>query len=341
LAGFRCFMLNAQTPSSDPHWELIHDYDFDSIDTTEWHVFDNYDHSAHIQVPESPLRDLIFLSKSSNVRTEESELVIELIKEKFSCPKSARHEHGCSAQAETGDRYHYTSGYVQSIQDYLYGYIEARIKCPNDIGLNTAFWTFVNNGQPYSEIDIFELLPGAFINGSYHDENVMSSNIHWLDSAGIVRTDFRTYGIDDYTDYHTYAVEWTPDKIILYVDGKVVRNSINQGIVYSSHLIFDVGFSGWKDPIITSSHVKMLVDWVRIYALRDDCEKSIDTCSYDFSSHDNRVKKDIIIGGGGCENRISPWQRVVLRATDGIEIKGDFTVPLGAEFYADVNQCIE
>jgi hypothetical protein len=51
------------------------------------------------------------------------------------------------------------------------------------------------------------------------------------------------------------------------------------------------------------------------------------------------VKKSITIGGSGCSNSLTSGKNVVFRATDGIEIKGDFIVPIGAEFYADVNQC--
>lgn len=37
-------------------------------------------------------------------------------------------------------------------------------------------------------------------------------------------------------------------------------------------------------------------------------------------------------------NALQTTDNVYLRATDGVEINGDFIVPLGAELYIDVNE---
>ncbi len=52
-----------------------------------------------------------------------------------------------------------------------------------------------------------------------------------------------------------------------------------------------------------------------------------------------RLKKEIVIGGGSCVNSIHVNTNQFLRATDGILINGDFTVPFGSELYIDVNPC--
>lgn len=55
--------------------------------------------------------------------------------------------------------------------------------------------------------------------------------------------------------------------------------------------------------------------------------------------HDNKVKKSITIGNGSCNNSLNTGDNIYLRASEGVSINGDFTVPIGAELYIDVNSC--
>ncbi len=345
LITFVCLLninIRAQIPSNDPHWKLIFEDDFTTLNTSAWKVFNNFDHYAGVYNPplpaESWLRKLVFLNKSTNVRVDNGALIIQMNKENYTCPSSSLVGWGCSNQEQTGNSYQYTSGMVESVnQDYLYGYIEARIKIPDALGLNNAFWTINKDGLSYAEIDIFEMLPGATIDNIYHNNSIMSSNIHTSSPGSIPGGTFKINHVNNFTNYHIYSIEWTPDKILFYVDGKIVRNSTNPGIFQPSRIRFNIGFSDWCNPVI--SNPIMSIDYIRIYQLEHECSAIVNSCTYNFSSHNNKVKKSITIGGSGCSNNLISGQNVVLRATDGIEIKGDFSVPLGAEFYADVNQC--
>jgi len=78
----------------------------------------------------------------------------------------------------------------------------------------------------------------------------------------------------------------------------------------------------------------MEVDYVRLYKPRTDYNTVLNMNNYNFSNHDNRVKKKIKMSG---TNELQTTDNVYLRATDGVEITGDFTVPVGAELYIDVN----
>lgn len=80
---------------------------------------------------------------------------------------------------------------------------------------------------------------------------------------------------------------------------------------------------------------RMDIDYVRIYKPRTDYSTILNMNNYEFSSHDNKVKKKIIMTGS---NALQITDNVYLRATDGVEINGDFIVPLGAELYIDVNE---
>jgi hypothetical protein len=53
----------------------------------------------------------------------------------------------------------------------------------------------------------------------------------------------------------------------------------------------------------------------------------------------NKVKQSITIGNGNCINSLSVVQNVFLRASEGVLINGDFTVPDGTQLYIDVNTC--
>ncbi len=83
----------------------------------------------------------------------------------------------------------------------------------------------------------------------------------------------------------------------------------------------------------------MYVDYVKVYELDNDCNTNLNACNYNFSSHDNKVKKNITIGTGAYSNSLSNGDDIYMRASEGILINGDFTVPVGAQLYLDVNTC--
>ena len=56
--------------------------------------------------------------------------------------------------------------------------------------------------------------------------------------------------------------------------------------------------------------------------------------NYNFSTHDNMVKKKIVASGS---NQLQTTDNVYLRASESVEINGEFSVPVGAELYIDVN----
>ena len=55
-----------------------------------------------------------------------------------------------------------------------------------------------------------------------------------------------------------------------------------------------------------------------------------------FNTYNYAVKKSISLSG---VSSLSLGQNVFLRATDFIELKAGFEVPLGAELYLDVTPC--
>lgn len=108
---------------------------------------------------------------------------------------------------------------------FTYGVLEAWIKVPDmEAGLWPAFWTMGSNfytvGWPKSgEIDIMEMGQGKAINEGKVNRRVVSA-AHW-DIFGQYATYARSFdaNVDLNQAYHNYTMEWTPDKIVTYVDG--------------------------------------------------------------------------------------------------------------------------
>ncbi len=109
------------------------------------------------------------------------------------------------------------SARVNTRKNWTYGYFEARLKLPKGKGTWPAFWMMpsVWSGWPDGgEIDIMEHV------GCVPTE--VSSSIHcksYYHAIGTQKTAARKIpGVMD--EFHTYALEWTPEYIKTYVDGK-------------------------------------------------------------------------------------------------------------------------
>ncbi len=121
----------------------------------------------------------------------------------------------------------YTTGAINSKGkfDFQYGYLEARLRMPEGpTGFWPAFWTFMSNGSDYSEIDIIEWY-------SDDGEDNYHTNLHTKDAEeiDINSTHGHHYGLGNLSkDFHTYGVDWQPDKILFYFDNHLVEKITNQ-----------------------------------------------------------------------------------------------------------------
>lgn len=328
LLAFSRLTVSGQTPANDSHWQLVWEDNFNTLDTVIWSIRNHFDHGGEQQV---------FLRK--NVYTENGNLVCVVAKETYSCPAQFVKPNwwDCGRQYYLKKPYSYTAGRVESTASYnfQYGYIEARIKFPYGIGLWPSFWTFkgdnVVNGVNDAEIDIAEMLGET---GS----NVIQTNFHR--GGDDHRLDIRPNNGYQWENWHTYAVEWSPSKIIWYLDGNPIRTFANHGIVDPSKIILAAGVKREGDVSgMTGFPYKMYTDYVRVYSLKKDCNTDLNVCNYWFPYYDNKVKKNITIGNGSCNNTVFSGQNVIMRASEGILINGNFNVESGAQLYLDVNPC--
>jgi hypothetical protein len=108
------------------------------------------------------------------------------------------------------------SARMNTFENWLYGYFEARLKLPQGKGTWSALWMLpkeFNNWPDDGEIDIMEEV------GFRPDW--ISSSIHckaYYHSIGTQKTAEKFVPAAE-SDFHIYAVEWTSDYIRGYVDG--------------------------------------------------------------------------------------------------------------------------
>lgn len=367
--AFLPFWINAQTPITDNHWQLLWEDEFNTFDANRWEKKDQFDqYGQQVQV---------FIEENANVNAGVLEL--ELKQETFSCEQWAQDPlYFCVGQYYSGQPYQYTSGFIQtkSTEKTQYGYIEARIKLSSSgEGLWPAFWTYAGppgkDKNDTEEIDIFEILPGRIESNKLrhscdpdcdnswfkpkscsdchwltvphqmkHDKNWITSNIHRRHGESLFgKPPFEIHQINDYTQWHKYAIEWSPSKIIFYVDDKVVRVSKNNGL-YDINMEHSIKLSLSMDPNNSSSFshlpAKMFVDYVKVYKLNEDCfNNTVLGPSYNYSNYMNSVKNTISINN----NSLTVGENISLRASNWIHVSGNFLVPVGSDFFMDVNQC--
>lgn len=199
-----------------------------------------------------------------NARVEDSVLVIEARKEKWSNRE-------------------YTSARLVSRNkgDWTYGRFEIRAKLPSGKGTWPAIWmlptkwTYGNGGWPDNgEIDIMEYVgyDKAKVHGSTH-----SKAYYWrINTQKTAITDVP----DAETEFHVYAMEWSKDKIEMFVDTTKYFTFINEGKGWEVwpfdkdfHMILNLaiggdwgGVQGIDDSIFPQ---KLLIDYVRVYKWTD------------------------------------------------------------------------
>jgi beta-glucanase (GH16 family) len=173
-----------------------------------------------------------------------------------------------------GESYPYSSGLISSGKDtydpsvpprfaFLYGYVEMRAKIPAGQGLWSAFWMLQADGQWPWEIDILESLG--------HEPNKAFMTIHYPTANWDDDLDNSAYtGVDLSADFHTYAVEWAPDKIVWYIDGVERKRFTDPAHIPSApmYIMANLAVGGdWPGPpdAATVFPTQLEVDYIRVW----------------------------------------------------------------------------
>ncbi len=222
--------------------------------------------------------DQAYTPREKNIRIENGNLVIEAHKEDY-------------------EGANYSSGRVHSSGkgDFLYGRVEVRAKLPRGKGTWPAIWMLPSDPFRYAttceagtdwqgsgecdawpnsgEIDIMEHVgyQTGHIHGTVHNEAYFWGK--WEQRKGRILID------DVDQNYHVYALEWTPERIDIFVDDSHYFSYMNENTGWEVwpydqpfHVILNIAVGGmWgrsgggiDDEIFPQ---RMEVDYVRVYQI--------------------------------------------------------------------------
>ena len=255
----------------DKTWKLVWRDEFDGkeLDAGKW-------------TPETwaPRRvndeDQAYTARAKNLRVEDGNLIIEGHKEDY---KGAE----------------YTSARIKSKDkgDFLYGRFEVKAKLPQGQGTWPAIWMLPSDPFMYAttcsaepdwqgsdecdawpnsgEIDIMEHVGYQMnhIHGTTHTKSYYWKM--WEQRKGRILMN------DVSETYHVYVLEWSPERIDVFVDDSLYFTYINENMGWEAwpfdrpfHLILNVAVGGYwgraGGPIDdTIFPQQMLIDYVRVY----------------------------------------------------------------------------
>ncbi len=205
-------------------------------------------------------------------------------------PENARVNNGLlviEARQEQFENSYYTSARLltQGLQEFQYGYIEARIKVPDGVGTWPAFWMLgadfgrdtadpiKSNWPDVGEIDIMEY--------AGKEPDLVLGTLHgpgYAGAGGLTRWNRQDFAIGD--DFHTFAVDWDEEGIRWLFDGEEFydlgpENLGGREWVFDRpfFLIVNLALGGTIGGVIgvdTEFPQYLYVDHVRVYQRIDD-----------------------------------------------------------------------
>jgi len=274
------------SPCGLNNWRLLWNDEFDFLDATKWHIFDNDDADG----------DLGSVRIDDNVSVVSGMLKLKVKKENYQCPIDANGTtaYGCKSQSISSNPsyyyYKYTSGSVKSkcTNQFTYGYIEARIKFPVEDGTWSALWTYKTDCYPSpngaNEIDIAEIwgrhnpvsCANPFEEDFYHNgEDKYCTNVHLNYSTDPDRNDNHYFNSGTLSNWHIYGLYYTNSELQFYFDGNLIRTMNNPGVFDPVSLILGTGVEQIyssdqsKYANFTNNTLSMDIDWIRVYQLKN------------------------------------------------------------------------
>ncbi len=147
----------------------------------------------------------------------------------------------------------WSAGGMGSKQKQTYGLYEVRARVDRNIGYNTAvlLWPSSERWPIDGEIDISEIFDGD-------NAGRMGSFVHW----GANNQQLWHFESADFTQWHTYGVNWQPDSLTYYLDGREIwKVTEPAAIPHNPHFLaiqLDVSSNPNKERTVFH------IDWARI-----------------------------------------------------------------------------
>ena len=154
----------------------------------------------------------------------------------------------------------YTSGEYRTKDFYGYGTLEASIKAVSVdgvVGGSLFFYTGPLDGNPWDEIDI------EFVKGKLQTNYITNGQ-----GGHEVVIDL---GFDPSQGFHTYKIDWQPNKITWYVDGNSIRSvdtfqsalPSTPGRIMANLWPGDGSLDGWLGHFNYASSLTVQYDWIK------------------------------------------------------------------------------
>lgn len=251
LAGNQSAPAQITIATLEVYWDLVWYDEFEGteVDLTKW----NFETGGHGWGN----GEAQYYTNGDNASVEDGCLIIE-------------------ARQETIGNNNYTSSRMNNANkgSFLYGRIEVRAKLPSTGGTWPAIWTLptewsYGDWPDCGEIDIMEhtgnnlgYVFGTIHTGAYnHQAGTQKGAGVWM--PDVVNT------------FHTYALEWYPDRLDWYYDDQIIFTFENEYNTYAEwpfdiehHIMLNIAVGGGLGGTINHNGTwpqHMYIDYVRIY----------------------------------------------------------------------------
>lgn len=164
----------------------------------------------------------------------------------------------------------YTSGMISTHHAFsqTYGYFEMRAELPAGPGLWPAFWMLPEDGSWPPELDVMEMIGSQpnTLRTTVHSQVSGDQQVdatHYLNEANVTVSDMTS-------GFHTYGVDWEPDTITWYFDGRAVFGAptpadLDRPMYMIANLAVGGAWAGDPDAS-TPVPARMTIDYIRAYA---------------------------------------------------------------------------
>lgn len=319
LCYFNLFSL--ETPINEIQWKKVWSDEFDGnqLDSTKWkYQIGNgfWGNDTWIYGWGNNEKEY-YTDREKNIAVKGGKLLITAIKENFE-----------GDQAGKKANFSYTSGKILTKDLFAkkYGRFEIKAKLPNGgKGLWPAIWLLPNKEEygiwaASGEIDIMEGW-GSKINqvaGTLHYGEAWPKNIHTGKEY--------VFKNSDVSEWHEYALEWTPGVIKWFVDGELYQTQSNwysknnnEAVNYTFpapfdkeyYVILNLAVGGWFDGETdekTKFPAVMEVDYVRVYDLEGGYDENVKKPELKKETNNKQESNKNLLVNGDFSNEDSDWQ---------------------------------
>jgi beta-glucanase (GH16 family) len=173
----------------------------------------------------------------------------------------------------------HTSARLNSKFAFTNGRVEVRAKLPAGTGVWPAIWMLgknINEAGAYWETQGFGTTPWPacgeidIMEHWGHRQDYVQSTLHTPSSSGMSQNHGGQKIAGATTDFHVYALEWSPEKMVFSVDGVIhytyqpaVKDVKTWPFTADHYLLLNVAILPTISPEFTSAALE--IDYVRIY----------------------------------------------------------------------------